>query len=137
MPDQASKTKVAIKTPRMMFRMACVLVAVSVEGGEAVARVALTVLLAPCFLYVCGFMIICTIALSCGGDIDYSDEAQTPRARPVIRTRPADAQECPICLVHAEAPVALACGHAFHAACVTRWLDTRATCPMCRSKQLA
>ncbi len=125
---------------KMIFRMACVLiVAVFVEGGDLAARLVLAFMLVPFIVYVCGSIIIC-IALSCGGDehFDYIDEIQTPHTQHVIRTRPADAQECPICLAHAEAPIALACGHAFHAACVTRWLNvsTRATCPMCRTNQL-
>ena len=48
----------------------------------------------------------------------------------VVRAPPA---ECIVCLAHADAPVALACGHAFHAACVSRWLELTPTCPLCRA----
>jgi len=56
---------------------------------------------------------------------------------------PAEKPNCAICLeaLHragpsAEdrgwAPEALACGHAFHGACIRRWLAKAATCPLCK-----
>ena len=43
-------------------------------------------------------------------------------------------EECCICLDNAvEIPwVLLPCGHMFHSSCITQWLITRETCPVCR-----
>jgi hypothetical protein len=44
---------------------------------------------------------------------------------------------CPICHegMRREASAALLCGHAFHRACIDRWLDSRETCPCCRRRE--
>jgi hypothetical protein len=97
--------------------------------AHAGAAVLVLLLLAPTVL--CA--IVCEQILT-GGDIEYGDSRDAARAASLVATAPAVAQECPICLAHAEAPVALACGHAFHLACVDRWLAHDATCPMCRRR---
>ncbi|PWZ39890.1 putative E3 ubiquitin-protein ligase ATL44 [Zea mays] len=47
-----------------------------------------------------------------------------------------DADECAICLAEFEegepTRVLPQCGHAFHAACVDRWLRAHSSCPSCR-----
>jgi hypothetical protein len=48
----------------------------------------------------------------------------------------ADAEKCPVCLELGCGAVA-ACGHAFHAACIARWLARATTCPVCRADLLA
>jgi len=45
------------------------------------------------------------------------------------------AEPCPICLDRGCAAVT-ACGHAFHAACIARWLARATTCPACRTDLL-
>ena len=62
------------------------------------------------------------------------------RARRVLTTpRPSDpnrpTESCPICLEDIkprEIPSATPCGHLFHPNCISRWLEERDTCPMCR-----
>ena len=43
--------------------------------------------------------------------------------------------ECPICYEGIEAAGAstTSCGHVFHAACLTSWLERANTCPSCRT----
>lgn len=59
----------------------------------------------------------------------------TPRvaALPMLMNRNPN-EECCICLDNAvELPwVLLPCGHMFHISCITQWLITRETCPVCR-----
>lgn len=52
-----------------------------------------------------------------------------------------DLGDCPICLEplnHAEtganAPRLLGCGHGFHRFCIDRWLESRPSCPLCRTQ---
>jgi len=41
--------------------------------------------------------------------------------------------DCPICLEPLEGqPQLLQCGHAFHSFCISRWLEARPQCPLCR-----
>lgn len=43
--------------------------------------------------------------------------------------------DCSICMTPLRDNVVLTkCGHKFHSACVTPWLNSHGTCPMCRSK---
>jgi E3 ubiquitin-protein ligase RNF181 len=49
--------------------------------------------------------------------------------------------KCPICLVKfaksssSSSAIRLPeCGHSFHLACLTRWLDNTSSCPMCRAE---
>lgn len=44
-------------------------------------------------------------------------------------------EECPICYEGIEAAGAstTSCGHVFHAACLTSWLERANTCPSCRT----
>jgi hypothetical protein len=44
--------------------------------------------------------------------------------------------KCPVCLDLGCGAVT-ACGHAFHAACIARWLAHATTCPACRADLLA
>ena len=48
-----------------------------------------------------------------------------------------DEEECPLC-VDGPSDVRLPCGHAYHAACVVRWLGESChhTCPTCRQPPL-
>ena len=46
------------------------------------------------------------------------------------------AEKCPVCLDLGCGAVT-ACGHAFHAACIARWLAHAKTCPVCRADLLA
>tara|TARA_B100000902_G_scaffold341742_1_gene345347 strand:+ start:119 stop:460 length:342 start_codon:yes stop_codon:yes gene_type:complete len=41
--------------------------------------------------------------------------------------------ECPICLDTLEDTSTTSCGHAFHPACLERWLQVNNQCPMCRT----
>jgi hypothetical protein len=54
---------------------------------------------------------------------------------------PEDAQRCCICFDAyctstrddgAEVPIQLPCGHVFGGTCITRWMQTKTTCPLCR-----
>jgi hypothetical protein len=47
----------------------------------------------------------------------------------------ADSEKCPVCLDLGCGAVT-ACGHAFHAACIARWLERATTCPVCRADLL-
>lgn len=54
-----------------------------------------------------------------------------------ITINPRDNEECCICLESDGVATnqswrLLPCGHAFHWACITQWLTTHETCPMCR-----
>lgn len=50
-----------------------------------------------------------------------------------VTTTPEDDPHCPICSRIFREPVrTIPCGHFFCAMCVTRWLEVRGTCPMCR-----
>ncbi len=93
------------------------------------ARTVIAILLAPA----------CVAAVTLGAlivarlDDEHSVVARAAavaRVALVVRAPPA---ECAICVAHADAPVALACGHAFHAACVSCWLELAPTCPLCRA----
>lgn len=47
--------------------------------------------------------------------------------------------ECPICLVEYESDdemLELSCGHLAHSKCLTRWLNQKSNCPMCRQPLL-
>ena len=47
------------------------------------------------------------------------------------------AEECAICLLGLQGDpdvVPLNCGHRFHHACLSRWLESASTCPVCRSE---
>ncbi len=87
------------------------------------ARTVVAILLAPA----------CVAAVTLGAlTVARLDDEHSVVARValVVRAPPA---ECTVCLAHADAPVALACGHAFHAACLSRWLELTPTCPLCRA----
>jgi hypothetical protein len=51
---------------------------------------------------------------------------------------PSDDDECAICLgrVTEKRKKTLACGHAFHAACIRRWFSKSLQCPCCRRGSL-
>jgi len=66
-------------------------------------------------------------------------EFSTSTTRGVARTqRLREDAECPVCLVPYVAGDVVRllpdCQHAFHAACIDRWLYSKATCPMCRDR---
>lgn len=41
--------------------------------------------------------------------------------------------DCSVCLDQGNECVSLRCGHSFHKMCITTWLKTSLTCPVCRS----
>ncbi len=45
-------------------------------------------------------------------------------------------QRCSICLrtIHSLEMMRLLCEHTFHVKCITRWLDVKSNCPLCRGK---
>ena len=52
-----------------------------------------------------------------------------------LRALEEESDDCAICLetyVVTAPPCTLACGHAFHATCITEWTHVSAYCPMCR-----
>jgi hypothetical protein len=58
-----------------------------------------------------------------------------------VRVGPDEPHQCCICFdacctstrdKDAEFPLQLPCGHVFHDACITRWMQTKRTCPLCR-----
>lgn len=119
--------------------MACVLLAACVEVGMVAVQAALAFMVVPALMYVGGTMVVYALMVaSCGDvsehleDVAYVVEWSRIGTECVMVER-ADAQDCPVCLAHAESPVSLVCGHAFHEACIARWLAVRATCPMCRA----
>jgi hypothetical protein len=97
----------------------------------------IALMISPLVVYATVAVVYVALVAS-AGDIqyDYADYEQTSPSPCARRSfEPAEAQECPICLSHASSPVALSCGHAFHKACVARWLacGAHATCPICRA----
>ncbi|XP_047340550.1 RING-H2 finger protein ATL5-like [Impatiens glandulifera] len=47
--------------------------------------------------------------------------------------------ECAVCMEGFQTDVGLIgkrtrCGHVYHAHCITKWLNTRQSCPLCRSQ---
>ncbi len=90
-----------------------------------------SMLLAPLWIYLGGAMTLGLVLIVAPEPSLDSEPLCDARVALVVR---APAAECAICLAHADAPVALACGHAFHAACVARWIARRATCPLCRAR---
>jgi hypothetical protein len=94
------------------------------------------ILLAPVWIYAGAAVMLGALLLTTPPEYEAvverdAREPSTARVALVVRAPPA---ECAICLAHAEAPVALACGHAFHAACVAAWLERKPTCPLCRAR---
>lgn len=119
--------------------MACVFLVACIEVGTGAVQSALVLMVVPFLTYVGATMVIYALMAASCGDVsdDLEDVAYVVEWSRVgterVMVAPADAQECPICLAHAEAPVSLVCGHAFHEECITRWLAVRVTCPMCRA----
>jgi hypothetical protein len=98
----------------------------------------LVLMMSPIVLYTATAVFYVAL-VAASGDIqydheDYEETNSSPKAPRTFEM--AEAQECPICLSHASSPVALACGHAFHMSCVSRWLarSAHATCPICRAR---
>ncbi len=123
-------------TGGMLFE-ACVLLGALYADASSVTRLVLALSPMPAFVLM---LMCCTLALlsSCG---DVEDAEVEPTKAPIaprdVAMRSADSQDCPICLMRADAPVSLVCGHAFHEACITRWLIVSPTCPTCRADPLA
>jgi hypothetical protein len=121
----------------MLFE-ACVLLGALYADSPSVIWLVLALSFFPAFVLM---LVCCTLALlssSCG---DVEDVEEEPATKASIASRDvamgsADPQDCPICLVSADAPVSLVCGHAFHEACITRWLVVSPTCPTCRADPL-
>ena len=65
-------------------------------------------------------------------------DAEAATARTEGTSKPEETEEadvCSVCLVEYEAGdllIRLPCEHAFHEACIGRWLETESTCPKCR-----
>lgn len=49
----------------------------------------------------------------------------------------ASKETCSICLDTLQSPKVLPCKHGFHSTCINKWLETKTTCPLCRSPQRA
>ena len=120
----------------MLFE-ACVLLGALYADASSVIWLALALSLMPAFvlMLVCGTLAL--LSSSCG-DVEDAEEEPTkaPIAQRAMTMRSADPQDCPICLMRADAPVSLVCGHAFHEACIARWLMVSLTCPTCRADPL-
>lgn len=118
-------------------------VALTLNGGEIIAQGFIAFMVSPLLLYVfiMAFYTFFATAYEIrgrgyiyDGHDDEGENRECMRRRVRVEVSAAEV-ECPICLAHARDPVALGCGHAFHAVCITRWLATsvRATCPICRA----
>ena len=44
-----------------------------------------------------------------------------------------DDVDCPICIDSCHWGIKMACGHCFHAKCITKWLTCERSCPLCRA----
>ena len=97
----------------------------------------IALMVSPVVIYVATAVVYVALVAS-SGDIQYDrEDYEAIDARPKAHTfDAAEAQECAICLSHTSSPAALACGHAFHATCIARWLalSAHATCPICRAR---
>jgi hypothetical protein len=133
-----------------MYQCACALAAAPATSILIIAFVfddaviaAIAIMVAPVILYIAATLLYFTLV---SADIYYYNtelEENQQNEKPSgdldadveLFSHVSEAQQCPICLEHADAPAALACGHAFHAGCVTRWLSrsVRSTCPICRA----
>ncbi|EQC30967.1 hypothetical protein SDRG_11440 [Saprolegnia diclina VS20] len=61
---------------------------------------------------------------------------RAPRRSEALRKPCSLPHDCPICLEETTAgdrSLRTACGHSFHEACLVKWLETEATCPLCRA----
>lgn len=65
------------------------------------------------------------------GDLDESDAKCSICHQPFSRTLPTEDLELD---VDPEVPVRLSCGHTFGKVCITRWLVSHLTCPICRCR---
>jgi hypothetical protein len=67
--------------------------------------------------------------------VPFQSQAPPPPPPPPPASAPAvEEDDCSICMTPLTNNVVLTrCGHKFHGACVTPWLNSHGTCPMCRS----
>ena len=64
-----------------------------------------------------------------------ASQAQIESLQTPIASQIADS-DCPICqetLKSEDAPTRMPCGHTYHRACLTRWLELHNSCPVCRA----
>ncbi|KDO26714.1 hypothetical protein SPRG_20513 [Saprolegnia parasitica CBS 223.65] len=62
-----------------------------------------------------------------------------PRRAEALRKPCSITHDCPICLEETamgDRSLTTACGHSFHEACLVKWLETEASCPLCRASAL-
>ena len=92
------------------------------------------------FLYIFFFIFCCSISISLIDWFFIVNPTDQPRLIPniiAIRVYIDEENECCICMdKNTNDWVNIPCGHAFHRECISQWLRTSHTCPVCRSSSV-